>query len=85
MSLNELHRIKQWHVAHRADHPLEYQLWDVVLTMWLMGWVGLLPAWAFEVPMALPLCFAATFTPRLYVGWRRKAHRACKLRCEWLS
>ena len=31
MTLQELQRIKQWHVAHRADHPLEYHLWDVCL------------------------------------------------------
>ena len=47
--------------------------------------VGLLPAWAFEFPLALPLCFAATFAPRLYVGLRLKAHRARKLRCDWLG
>ncbi len=43
MTLNELQRIKQWHVHHRQDHPLEYHLWDAMLTLWLMGWVGWLP------------------------------------------
>jgi hypothetical protein len=38
--LTELQRIKKWHVAHRGEHPLEYHLWDTVLTLWLMGWVG---------------------------------------------
>ena len=28
MTLEELQRIKQWHVDHKADHPLEYHLWD---------------------------------------------------------
>ena len=36
MTLNELQRIKQWHVAHKADHPLEYHLWDLVLTLWVL-------------------------------------------------
>jgi hypothetical protein len=40
----ELHRIRQWHVEHALDHPVEYQLWDAVLTSWLMGWVGWHPA-----------------------------------------
>ena len=47
MTLNELQRIKKWHVAHRADHPVEYHLWDAILTLWVMGWVGFLPAYAF--------------------------------------
>lgn len=37
MTLTELHRIKLWHVAHRRDRPLEYHLWDAILTLWLMG------------------------------------------------
>lgn len=41
MTLEELQRIKQWHVDHKADHPLEYHLWDAVLTFWLRGWVEL--------------------------------------------
>ena len=48
MTLDELQRIKQWHVDHRSDHPVEYHLWDAMLTLWLMGWVGWLPAFAFE-------------------------------------
>ena len=44
MTLEELQRIKQWHVDHKADHPLEYHLWDAVLTFWLrVGWVGFPP------------------------------------------
>ena len=35
ITLSELQRIKQWHVDHRDDHPLEYQLWDGLLTLWL--------------------------------------------------
>jgi hypothetical protein len=83
MTLDELQRIKQWHVAHRADHPVEYHLWDAMLTLWLMGWVGWLPAIAFGAVWATPLCMLAMFAPTLYVTWRVKAHRAHRLRCDW--
>ena len=67
MTLNELQRIKQWHVAHRADHPIEYHLWDAILTLWVMGWVGFLPAYAFEQFWTLPLCALAIAAPGMYV------------------
>lgn len=85
LTLAELHRIKQWHVAHRAQHPLEYHLWDAVLTVWLMGWMGWLPALALEALWALPLCLLATLCPTLYVAWRARAHAARRLRCDWLG
>jgi hypothetical protein len=84
MTLNELQRIKKWHVAHRSEHPVEYHLWDAMLTLWVMGWVGWLPAYAFEQFWTMPLCVVATAAPSLYVAWRMKAHRAQKLRCDWL-
>lgn len=85
MTLGELQRIKQWHVSHKADHPLEYHLWDAVLTVWPMGWVGWLPAYALGRLWTLPLCIAATFAPSLYVRWRHRAHQAHRLRCDWLD
>ena len=84
MTLDELQRIKNWHVAHRAEHPLEYHLWDAMLTLWVMGWVGWLPAYAFEQFWSLPLCLLAITSPSMYAAWRLKAHRAQKLRCDWL-
>jgi hypothetical protein len=84
MKLAELQRIKQWHVAHRAEHPLEYHLWDAMLTLWVMGWVGWLPAYAFEQFWSMPLCVLAMAAPSMYVAWRSRAHRAHKLRCDWL-
>jgi len=84
MNLDELQRIKQWHVDHRGSHPVEYHLWDAVLTVWLMGWVGWLPAVAFEQLWTLPLCLLAASAPTLYVHWRLKAHRLQRLRCDWL-
>ena len=84
LSLQELQRIKQWHVAHRADHPLEYQLWDLVLFFWVLGCVGWLPACVFSAWWALPLCALALFLPTNYVRWRAQAHARQRLRCEWL-
>ena len=84
MTLNELQRIKQWHVAHRVDHPIEYHLWDVILTLWVMGWVGFLPAYAFEQFWTMLLCALAIAAPSIYASWRLKAHRKHKLRCDWL-
>lgn len=84
MALDELQRIKFWLVEHRADHPVEYHLWDLVLTLWVMGWVGWFPTFAFGQGWAAPLCFGGTMVPRLYVGWRTRAHQARRLRCDWL-
>ena len=83
MNIAELQRIKQWHVRHHEDHPVEYQLWDAMLTMWLMGWVGWLPTIAFHALWAMPLCMAAMAAPTLYVSWRLRQHRQHKLRCDW--
>ena len=85
MTLDELQRIKQWHVRHRSDHPVEYQLWDVMLTVWLMGWVGWIPAFAFDALWPAPLCATAMCAPTLYVTWRLKAHKAKRVRCDWLG
>lgn len=82
--LSELHRIRRWHVAHAHNHPLEYQLWDAVLTSWLMGWVGWLPTWALDAWWAAVPCVLGMLAPGLYVGWRARAHAQHRLRCDWL-
>ncbi len=83
--LRELQRIRQWHLAHRAEHPLEYQLWDAVLTVWLMGWVGWLPAYAMDDWWLASLCALSMFLPQLYMDWRARAHVNQKLRCDWMA
>ena len=85
MTLNEMQRIKQWLASHRDDHPVEYHLWDGVLTLWLMGWVGWLPAFAFGQLWVTPLCVLGMLAPGGYVAWRRRAHRARRLRCDWVA
>jgi hypothetical protein len=85
MSVDELHRIKQWHLNHREDHPVEYHMWDAMLTLWLVGWVGWLPAYAFDALWSIPLCLLAIAAPGLYSDWRRRAHLARKVRCDWIA
>ena len=85
LTVAELQRIKRWHVAHRKEHPLEYHLWDAMLTFWLLGWMGWLPAFAQDDLWALPLCLVGMASPQLYVGWRERAHAAHRLRCDWLE
>lgn len=83
MTLAELQRIKQWHVSHRTACPFQYHVWDAMLTVWMMGWVGWIPAMAFDALWSLPLCLAGMSSPDLYVAWRLKAHRAQRVRCDW--
>ena len=73
LTLSELQRIKRWQIAHRAEHPVEYHLWDAVLTLWVLGCVSWLPALALEMTVLLPLCVLAMFCPGLYVRWRQSA------------
>lgn len=84
MTLDQLQSIKRWHVAHRHDHPVEYHLWDTMLTLWVMGWVGWLPTYALDTWWAMPLCALAMAAPSLYVSWRMWAHRTRRLRCDWI-
>ncbi len=86
MTLAEIQRIRQWHVAHRRDHPIEYQLWDAVLTLWLLGWVGWLPAFIMgEAAWTAPLFLAGMYAPSGYTRWRARAHDQHRLRCDWLG
>lgn len=84
LTLAELHRIRLWHLAHRHEQPLEGHLWDGVLTLWMMGWMGWVPALVVQAVWAVPLCLVGMSLPRLYVGWRHRAHRRRRLRCDWL-
>ena len=85
LSLAQLQRVKNWQVNHRSQHPMESQVWEAVLTVWLMALIGWLPAYAFNVPWVYPLCILGAFAPRLYVQLRASAHQAGHLRCDWLD
>ena len=85
ITLAQLQRVKNWRVAQRRAHPVECEVWEAVLTLWVMGWMGWLPAFAFEAPWAYPLCLLGMLTPQLYVYWRARAHEVRRLRCDWLD
>ncbi|MBC7444993.1 MAG: hypothetical protein H7273_05910 [Polaromonas sp.] len=85
MTLAQFQRIRHWREARQASHPLERRLWEAVLTLWMMGWVGWLPAFEADAPWAYPLCLLGILLPRVYVYWRVRAHQARRLRCDWLD
>ncbi len=85
ISLAQIERLKNWRVAHHKDQPVECYTWEGVLTLWMMGWVGWLPAFAFEAPWAYPLCLLGMWTPVLYARLRAHAHATQRLRCDWLD
>jgi hypothetical protein len=84
MNLKQLSSLKRWHVDHRDDAPLEYHAWDLVLTLWVLGWMGVAPALFLHWQWALPVCCAFFFSPPLYVRIRRRLHERGALRCDWL-
>ncbi|MDB5743183.1 MAG: hypothetical protein JWR68_1498 [Polaromonas sp.] len=84
VTLAQLQRIKRWREAQHGAHPLERQTWEAVLTLWMMGWVGWIPAFEFDMPWVYPLCLLGVLAPRLYVYWRLRSHEAGRLRCDWL-
>lgn len=85
LNITTLQRIKKWHVSHRMEHPLEYQMWDTMLILWVVGRVGWLPASALDAPWAFPLCLLAMLAPDFYVRARTIAHQSRTLRCDWLN
>ncbi|MFT4193529.1 hypothetical protein [Ottowia sp.] len=85
LRLADMQRVRRWMVANRREHPAEYQAWDAVTTLWVMGATGWLPTLILDQGWwALPLCLLGWRAPTLYVRWRVRAHAARRLRCDWL-
>jgi len=84
MTLDQLHAVKQWHLSHRPLQPVEYHAWDLVLTLWVMGWMGLPAALLLHLRLAVCACLLLVFVPGGYVALRRRLHRRHRLRCDWL-
>ncbi len=85
MTLQQLHAIKLWHVSHKRQCPLEYHTWDIMLTAWVVGWMGEPAALILWWP-GVAVAFAALFmAPTFYVALRRSLHRRGWLRCDWLK
>ena len=85
MTLQQLSAVKRWHINHPRSGSVEVNLWDAVLTCWVLGWMGLAPAAVLSPQMGLPLCAALSLMPSLYVQLRRRLHQRGRLRCDWLS
>lgn len=85
MTLDQLHAVKQWHVSHRPLRPVEYHVWDAVLTLWVVGWMGLPASLILRLPLAIGACVLLFFVPGGYVALRRWLHRSARLRCDWLT
>jgi hypothetical protein len=85
MNVQQLSAVKRWHVRHRDRRPVELRAWDAVLTLWVLGWMGAVPALLLREPLAVVLCVLAFYAHGLYVALRRRLHRRGKLRCDWLD
>ncbi len=81
--LTRLQRIKAWLREHRKEQAVEYAVFDHVLTLWLMGWVGALPCLILALWWLLPLCVLAAHAPRMYLTARLRWHAQGHLRCDW--
>ena len=84
MNLDQFHDLKLWHQRHVHEQPLEKHAWDLVLTFWLVGWVGAPAAFFIHVGWALLLCGGLVFLPSAYVAVRRLLDRTGLLRCDWI-
>jgi hypothetical protein len=84
MRLQEFHALKVWHSQH-GQHPVEKNVWEGVLIVWLIGWVGAPTAFLLHAERAEAACLGVLFLPGLYVGLRRWLHRTRRLRCDWVS
>ena len=83
MTLRDFQALKVWHAYH-SGRPLEKSMWDMVLTLWLMGWVGGPASLLLHIGWAQAGCLAALFLPSAYVTLRAYLHRHGRLRCDWI-
>ena len=84
MTLQQFQDLKTWHTRQGRRHPVERAVWDAVLTLWMLGWVGWPAAFILHLEWAEIACLAALFAPGLYVGLRRRLHNKRRLRCDWM-
>jgi len=84
MRLHEFHALRVWYRQHGLHH-VERNVWDAVLTLWLMGWVGAPTAFLVDAGWAEAACLSVLFLPGIYVTVRRQLHRSGWLRCDWIT
>lgn len=85
MTLDEFHDLKVWHDLHAGDRPLEGRVWSVVLTLWMIGWVGPPAAWLIGTEVLAACTLGLVLLPGAYVALRRRLHRQGRLRCDWIA
>ena len=85
MKLVQFENLKAWHQRHWREQPLEKHVWDIVLTLWLAGWVGIPSAFLVHAGWAEAVCFSLLFLPSAYVALRRYLHRIGLVRCDWVA
>ncbi|HEX4234505.1 MAG TPA: hypothetical protein VH041_09360 [Caldimonas sp.] len=83
MNLGQFESLKTWHQRHWREQPIEKHAWDLVLTFWLSGLVGLPSAVLVQAGWAEATCVLLLFLPGSYVALRRGLHRAGIVRCDW--
>jgi hypothetical protein len=85
MTLDQFQDLKLWHARHAGDRPLEGHVWNAVLTLWLVGWVGTPAAWLLQQDLLAAAGLVLLFLPGIYVATRRRLHRRHLLRCDWIT
>ena len=85
MNLGQFESLKTWHQRHWRERPVEKHAWDMVLTLWLAGWVGFPSAFLIHSRLAEVTCIALVFLPGAYVALRRRLHKRGLLRCDWTA
>ena len=85
MTLQQFHELKVWHQRQGRRHPVEKSLWEAVLTVWLLGWVGAPTAFLLNAGWAEAACASLLFLPGAYVTLRCWLHRRGHLRCDWIG
>lgn len=85
MNLDQLHALKLWHERHERESPFEAAVWNGLMTLCVMGWVGAPIAWLLGNRLLILLGLLATLLPGRYVALRVAMHRRGRLRCDWVS
>ncbi len=85
MTLQQYHSLKVWHRRHWRKHPVEKNLWEVILTLWMAGGMGVPAALLLDKPWAALASLALLFLPGRYVALRTRLHRSGRMRCDWIT
>jgi hypothetical protein len=85
MTIEQLATVKRWQVLHRSHHPVEYHAWDLMLTGWVLGWIGLPVSMLLWPLRGTAVSLAMLLLPGAYCRARRGLHRIGWLRCDWLG